>query len=54
MTTVIVRSVGLEKRVSAKAEQASLAILEKFIKLENLEGPGSGKMCSLCNSGTLH
>ena len=41
--------------MSAKAEQASLAILEKFInKLENLEGPGSGKMCSLCNSGTLH
>ena len=40
--------------MSAKAEQASLAILEKFIKLENLQGPGSGKMCSLCNSGTLH
>lgn len=48
--------------MSAKAEQASFAINfksciqshERVIKLENLEGPGSGKMCSLCNRGTLH
>ena len=26
---------------------------KRVIKLENLEGPGSRKMCSLCNRGTL-